>query len=86
MKNRQMQFWRIVFTYVIAYYHLNNAYGNYKSGYIAVEFFFMLSGYLLVNKLTFLYENGKLENMTAWKYTWQRYQKYFPHNSRDNSV
>ena len=79
MKNRHIQFWRIVFTYVIAYYHLNNAYGNYTSWYIAVEFFFMLSGYLLANKLYKMDESGTLGDFTAWKYTWEKYKKYFPH-------
>ena len=49
-KNNRIQFWRIVFTYVIAYYHLNNVYKNYMSWYIAVEFFFLVSGYLLAAK------------------------------------
>ncbi len=79
MKNRQMQFWRIVFTYVITYYHLNNAYGKTTSWYIGVEFFFIVSGFLLANKLLTLKENGKLEEFTAWRYTWTKYRKFFPH-------
>lgn len=79
MKNRQIQFWRIVFTYIIAFYHLKNAYKNYASWYIAVEFFFMVSGYLLANKIATLKALGGLQEVPAWKYTWSKYKKYMPH-------
>ncbi|MBR5420266.1 MAG: acyltransferase [Lachnospiraceae bacterium] len=79
MKNSRLQFWRIVFTYVIAYYHLNNVYDRYTSGYIAVEFFFMLSGFLLAKKYFSLKEDSGENGISAAAYTRQRYVRFFPH-------
>lgn len=79
MKNRQIQFWRIVFTYMIAYYHLNNAYGKDTSWYIAVEFFFIVSGWLLAMKCVSMQQSGTLESYPAWKYTLSKFVKFFPH-------
>lgn len=78
MKNYRIQFWRIIFTYIIALYHLNNSYGRNTSWYIAVEFFFILSGYLLVKKFEQLEEKGK--ELSAWSYTGQKYLNFLPHH------
>ena len=42
-----MYFWRIIFTYIIAFHHLFNAYGRGCGWYIGVDFFAIMSGYLL---------------------------------------
>ncbi len=79
MKNTRIQFWRIVFTYIVALYHLKNVYGQYTSWYIAVEFFFIVSGYLIAKKYFFLKENGILKAdyvLTEFKKT---YINFFPH-------
>ena len=78
MKNYRIQFWRILFTYIIALYHLNSSYGRKTSWYIAVEFFFILSGYLLARKFERLEEQGK--SVSAWEYTGRRYLKFLPHH------
>lgn len=42
--------WRIVFTYTIMAFHLFNSYGKATGWYIGVEFFFIVSGFLLAKK------------------------------------
>lgn len=81
MKNGRMQIWRIIFTYLIAFYHLNNAYGVYHSWYLGVEFFFVLSGFLLAKKYEILAETGDIINYSAWDYTRRRYFKFIPHTA-----
>ena len=78
MKNYRIQFWRIIFTYLIALYHLNNNYGRNTSWYIAVEFFFILSGFLLVKKFEQMERQGM--EISVWNYTGQKYLKFFPHH------
>ena len=52
-KTNSIKLWRIVFTYMILIYHFDNAFPfsvemELAAGwYIAVEFFFIVSGYLL---------------------------------------
>ncbi len=81
MKNNRIQFWRIVMTYVIAVYHFNKRYGVYTSGYIAVEFFFMVSGYLLADKYYRTKGSDNSEQLSAIRYVWGRYRKYWPHSA-----
>lgn len=78
MKNSLIQFNRIFFTYLIAFYHLNNVYGHYTSWYIAVEFFFIVSGALIARKYYYLKEKNDLDGF-AWKDLKKTYLKYFPH-------
>ena len=80
MKNNRIQFWRIVMTYVIAFYHLNKAYGIYTSGYIAVEFFFIVSGFLLMEKLENCEKDGFI-NITPINYTVKKFERFFPHSA-----
>lgn len=71
VKNNSIWLWRIVFTYAIAIYHLNNSYGIITGWYIGVEFFFIVSGVLLANRV------GADEQITPWKYTLQRAMEFF---------
>lgn len=56
-KQNSIVLWRIIFTYVVAIYHFDVAYaisnqlGIRSAWYIAVEFFFIVSGYLLYSNL-----------------------------------
>lgn len=77
-KNNSINFWRFVFTMSIVVFHasgtykqLNSAY-NFKNGWrIAVEYFFVVSGFLLAYKC----ENSEL---TAWEYTKHRFKRFYP--------
>lgn len=63
-----IEFWRVIFTLMIAVYHFNNTYSiswgkwNLTPGwYIGVEFFFIVSGYLLASR-------SRVSNETVNKY------------------
>lgn len=49
MKNRSLEFWRFIFSIIIALYHFRAQINEHflQSGYLAVEFFFILSGFFL---------------------------------------
>lgn len=42
-----LYFWRVIFTYLIAVHHLLPSFGIHVGWYVAVEFFSIVSGYLL---------------------------------------
>ncbi len=79
VKNNRIQFWRIVFTYLIAFYHLGTVYGDNKSWYIAVEFFFLVSGWLLADKFERLKQGNELSQYTSGQYVWNKVRSFFPH-------
>ncbi len=70
-RNLGIEFWRFVFICCIACLHWSNNYfgavPRFEAAYVATEFFFIVSGYLLVNK----FYNGS-EKISAWKYTFNR--------------
>ena len=49
--NNMMYFWRVAFTYMIAFHHLFSIYGKGVGWYIGVDFFAIVSGYLLCNHI-----------------------------------
>lgn len=77
-KNNSIKLWRIIFTYMILIYHFDNAFPfsaemELTAGwYIAVEFFFIVSGYLLYRT----YKNGRYES--AFLYTIHRLKAIYP--------
>ena len=79
-KKNSIIVWRIIFTYMILFYHFDNKYlitYDFKGNigwYIAVEFFFIVSGYLLYTGI------GKLSETchSGWDYFVYRYKKIYP--------
>lgn len=69
-------FWKIIFTYMIVIFHfypflwMLNGKGCVVGWYIAVEFFFMVSGYLLYDNI----DRYKTQLGNAWSYTLHRYK------------
>lgn len=72
VRNNAIWIWRILFTYAIAVYHLNNAYNVNSGWYIWVEFFFIVSGFLLMKKVC------EDEKVTCWGYTLSRVCYFLP--------
>lgn len=80
-KNNSIVVWRIIFTYCVTGFHFDNQYlitrslGFDNGTYFSVEFFFMVSGYLL-------YE-GFLRNPERYSsglhYLWARVKRLFPY-------
>lgn len=80
-KNNSIIVWRILFTYLILIFHFDNKYCisthfDLAIGwYIAVEFFFIVSGYLLSSGLDKL--SQKCHN--GWDYFVHRFGKIYPY-------
>lgn len=80
-KNNSITVWRIIFTYMILIFHFDNKY-CLSTGfdlaigwYIGVEFFFIVSGYLLytgMDKLSEICHSG-------WDYFVYRYKRIYPY-------
>lgn len=82
--NGLIGFWKFLFCIVIAIYHAQKFYGDYsvplfRGGYIAVEFFFLTSGYF--------FAKGALKEKTTKKnigkktisFVWKRMKKMLPY-------
>jgi len=80
-KNNSILLWRIVFTYIILIFHFDNKYaisgefGLEIGWYIGVEFFFIVSGYLIYDKMDSL--SAKCRN--GLEYFIYRYRKIYPY-------
>lgn len=49
VKNNSITFWRLAFTVLVALFHFLRLYDLNTGWYISVEFFFITSGFLLIN-------------------------------------
>lgn len=80
MKNNSITLWRIVFAYLIMVYHFDNKYlifqhfGLTSGWYIGVEFFFIVSGYLIYANFEALSEKYH----SGLSYLWHRFKKIYP--------
>lgn len=70
-KDNMISFWRIVFTYGVVLFHLFNQYEHWTGWDIGVEFFFVVSGWLLAADL-------KKYNRTPYGYTLHRIKRLYP--------
>lgn len=79
-KTNSIYVMKILFTYMIALFHYPAfiiyvcSHGGTMGWYIAVEFFFIVSGYLLYKKI----KSDGASQKSAWEYTWHRYKKIWP--------
>lgn len=74
MRNNILDFYRIVFTFIICLHHFQGILNKkiIATGYIGVEFFFILSGF-------FLYKSFKKNNNdSAFRYTIKRLKRLYP--------
>ncbi len=70
-KTNMISFWRVIYTYVIILLHLFNQYGHVTGLAVGVEFFFIVSGWLLAVDLD-------KKNRTPYEYTWHRILRLYP--------
>ena len=68
-KNSRIEFWRFCFAIGIAIMH----FGYYNGFYIAVDFFFMLSGFLLMTSM------ARHPDWSVWKIFKGRLAGLYPH-------
>ena len=59
---------------LIVVYHLLRL--SLPGGFLAVEVFFTLSGFLIASKLFAAYKKG--EKMSFWRFVWSRVKKFYP--------
>lgn len=78
-RNNTIEFWRFLFICAICIMHFSNSYFGaspyFSAAYVATEFFFIVSGYLLM-KSFYKYRENKI---SAWEYTLSRAVKLYPY-------
>lgn len=73
-KNIHLELYRILFTFIIIFHHYDMGLkGFINQGYIAVEFFFILSGFLLMQTV----EHKKI-NISPYAYLLDRVKRLYP--------
>ena len=72
VKYNSNYFWRIIFVMMMTVLHCNWLNGHRPGWYLCVEYFFMISGYFLMDQ----YERKKEEPFT---YIWKKIIKLYPH-------
>ncbi len=87
-RNRAIEFYRYLMMLPVCIHHINYyaAYSNispypFGGGYLVVDFYFLLSGFLLMqhfcNKTTEFEKNNP--EKASVNYFWSRYKRFFPH-------
>ena len=71
--NNSIYVWRVIFTYIIALHHLRNCFGQTTYWYIAVDFFAIISGTLMVSHI-----NRVNDNETTWDYIIKKFWQFSP--------
>lgn len=81
--NGIISFWKFMFSMMIVIVHCNIA-KNYpmvilQHGYIGVEFFFLVSGYLMTKRALNKKENDSNIGRETWEYIWGKVKVFFPY-------
>lgn len=72
-KDNSIVIWRVYFAYIIMIFHFLNAYGLGTSMYLATDFFFIVSGFLLAK------DANERKYDSAFQMLKHKASKYFPH-------
>lgn len=79
-RNGAIEFWRFLLISAIGIMHFSNSYFGaspyFAGAYVATEFFFIVSGYLLF--LSFYKNKTKGEKVGAWKFTFHKIRNLYP--------
>ena len=73
MRKTSIDFFRYFFMLNICLWHLNDQLHLLSHGYLAVEFFFIVSGFFLFKK-----KEGRLKEMTTMQFLIARYKRFYP--------
>lgn len=85
-RNGEIDILRLVFCIIILFHHFGASFNHalFKNAYICVEFFFLLSGFLMAksaNKI--LQQKGKLESLeiadTSWRFIINKIKPFYPY-------
>lgn len=81
-RNGEIDFLRFVFALVILFYHFNSNYklGFFVNGYIGVEFFFVVTGFLMARHAERRKETGRELSLVAdetWRYVLGKVKAFF---------
>lgn len=79
-RNGAIELWRFILICAIGIMHFSNSYYGsspyFASAYVATEFFFLVSGYLLF--ASFYRNKERKEKTTAWKFTFHKIKNLYP--------
>lgn len=90
-KNGKIEFFRFVFSIIIILFHCNRILGNggskeglelglFPRGYIGVEFFYFVSGYLLANSVSKSQNSHLSFERGYWKFLWGKVLPILPYH------
>ncbi|MFA9376818.1 MAG: acyltransferase family protein [Lachnotalea sp.] len=78
-RNYSIEFWRFIFIGAICIMHFSNSYFGvspyFDDAYVATEFFFIVSGYLLMKS----FNKNKKNKICAWKFTINKVLRLYPY-------
>lgn len=77
VKNNSITFWRLAFTVLVALFHFLRLYDLNTGWYISVEFFFITSGFLLINTCDKKRNKAGISD-SPWIYTKKRIARLYP--------
>ncbi len=85
-RNGKIDFYKFIFSIVIILYHFGCAieydcnYTLFQKGYISVEFFFIISGFLFARSLSKYEYNKETIIKTDLSFIWKKYKSFFPYH------
>lgn len=84
VRNGKIDFYKLIFAFVVMFYHYScsSKYDNefFTKGYIAVEFFFIVSGFLYAKSLSKYDNSNKSELKDSAAFIINKYKAFFPYH------
>lgn len=80
-RNGEIDLLRLIFSIIILIYHWNAVFdfGIFENGYIGVEFFFLVSGYLMAANAKKSKKSERKISSITWNYIINKVKKFFPY-------
>ena len=79
MKNNALELYRFIFAYLVVFLHLFTINGRWGGGFIAVEFYFVLSGALMIISIKKHYDSTQSATKICCQFTWHRIKRLIPY-------